>query len=61
MHATITNSFEITAVEVAFLYKKHWGIELLLKKMKQYFRFQYFYGENEYALFMGYSEEKLTT
>ena len=25
----LTNSFEITAEEVAFLYKKRWGIELL--------------------------------
>ena len=31
----LTNSFDITAEEVAFLYKKRWGIELLFKKMKQ--------------------------
>ena len=31
----LTNSFEITAEEVAFLYKKRWGIELLFKKMRE--------------------------
>jgi IS4 transposase len=30
----LTNCFEITAEEVAFLCKKRWGIELLVKKMK---------------------------
>ena len=43
----LTNSFDITAEEVAFLYKKRWGIELLFKKMKQNFQLHYFYGENE--------------
>lgn len=33
----LTNNFEIKAEEVAFLYKKRWGIELLFKKMKQNF------------------------
>jgi IS4 transposase len=28
----LTNNFEIEAVEVPFLYKKRWGIELLFKK-----------------------------
>ncbi len=46
----LTNSFEITAEEVAFLYKKRWGIELLFKKMKQNFQLHYFYGENEMAI-----------
>ena len=39
-----------TAEEVAFLYKKRWGIELLFKKMKQNFQLHYFYGENENAI-----------
>jgi IS4 transposase len=47
----LTNNFEITAEEVAFLYKKRWGIELLLKKMKQNFQLHYFYGENENAIY----------
>jgi hypothetical protein len=46
----LTNSFEITAEEVAFLYKRRWGIELLFKKMKQNFQLHYFYGENENAI-----------
>lgn len=28
----LTNNFEITAEEVAFLYKKRWSIEILFKK-----------------------------
>ena len=46
----LTNNFEITAEEVAFLYKKRWGIELLFKKMKQNFQLHYFYGENVNAI-----------
>jgi IS4 transposase len=47
----LTNSFDIEAEEVAFLYKKRWGIELLFKKMKQNFQLHYFYGENENAIY----------
>lgn len=47
----LTNTFEITAEEVAFLYKKRWGIELLFKKMKQNFQLHYFYGENQNAIY----------
>lgn len=46
----LTNNFDIPAEEVAFLYKKRWGIELLFKKMKQNFQLHYFYGENENAI-----------
>ena len=46
----ITNNFDITAEEVAFIYKKRWQIELLFKKMKQNFQLHYFYGENENAI-----------
>ncbi|MBU8893101.1 MAG: IS4 family transposase [Bacteroidales bacterium] len=46
----LTNNFEIPDEEVAFLYKKRWGIELLFKKMKQNFQLHYFYGENENAI-----------
>jgi len=46
----ITNHMESTAEEIAFLYKKRWGIELLFKKMKQNFQLHYFYGENENAI-----------
>lgn len=47
----LTNSFDIPAEEVAFLYKKRWGIELLFKKMKQNFQLHYFYGENVNAIY----------
>jgi hypothetical protein len=47
----LTNNFDIEAEEVAFLYKKRWGIELLFKKMKQNFQLNYFYGENENAIY----------
>src|SRR5665213_169155 len=46
----ICNNFIITAQEIALIYKKRWGIELLFKKMKQNFQLHYFYGENENAI-----------
>ncbi len=46
----LTNSMDSTAEEIAFLYKKRWGIEILFKKMKQNFQLHYFYGENENAI-----------
>ena len=47
----LTNSFDISAEEVAFLYKKRWGIEIMFKKMKQNFQLHYFYGENVNAIY----------
>ena len=46
----VCNNFVITAQEIALIYKKRWGIELLFKKMKPNFQLQYFYGENENAI-----------
>lgn len=46
----ITNNLELEANEIALIYKKRWGIELLFKKMKQNFQLHYFYGENENAI-----------
>jgi len=46
----LSNSLDCTAEEIAFLYKKRWGIEILFKKMKQNFQLHYFYGENENAI-----------
>ena len=43
----ITNNFEISAEEVAFLYKKRWNVEKLFKKLKQNFQLHYFYSETE--------------
>lgn len=46
----ISNNLEISAEEIALIYKKRWGIELLFKKMKQNFQLHYFYGETENAI-----------
>ena len=35
----ICNNFIITATEIALIYRKRWGIELLFKKMKQDYGF----------------------
>jgi hypothetical protein len=46
----VSNNLEMEASEIALIYKKRWGIELLFKKMKQNFQLSYFYGENENAI-----------
>lgn len=46
----VSNNLEIDSSEIALIYKKRWGIELLFKKMKQNFQLSYFYGENENAI-----------
>jgi hypothetical protein len=46
----LSNNMTISAEEIALIYKKRWGIELLFKKMKQNFQLHYFYGENENAI-----------
>lgn len=46
----LTNNFDISAEDVALLYRKRWGIEILFKKMKQNFQLHYFYGDNENAI-----------
>ena len=43
----ITNNWEITAEEVALLYKYRWSIELVFKKLKQNFQLHFFYSESE--------------
>jgi hypothetical protein len=43
----ITNNFEISNEEVAFVFKKRWNIETLFKKLKQNFQLRYFYSETE--------------
>jgi hypothetical protein len=47
MYDFISNNFDITREEVAFLYKLRWNIELLFKKLKQNFQLHYFYSETE--------------
>jgi len=46
----VTNLFEMTAQNVAAIYKQRWGIELLFKQLKQNFQLRYFLGENENAI-----------
>jgi hypothetical protein len=46
----LSNNMTISAEEIALIYKKRWGIEILFKKMKQNFQLHYFYGENENAI-----------
>jgi IS4 transposase len=43
----ITNNWEITAEEVALIYKYRWSIELVFKKLKQNFQLHFFYSESE--------------
>lgn len=46
----LSNNMTISAEEIALIYRKRWGIEILFKKMKQNFQLHYFYGENENAI-----------
>lgn len=47
MYEFITNNFEISREEVAYIYKLRWNIELLFKKLKQNFQLHYFYSDTE--------------
>ena len=46
----LSNLFDVSAEQIALLYKKRWEIELLFKKIKQNFPLQYFYGDNQNAI-----------
>jgi hypothetical protein len=43
----ITNNWDITAEEVALLYKNRWSIEMVFKKLKQNFQLHFFWTDNE--------------
>lgn len=45
MYEFITNNFETSREEVAYIYKLRWNIELLFKKLKQNFQLHYFYSK----------------
>ena len=45
-----TNNFEVTAEQVALLYKHRWRVELFFKWMKQHLRIKEFYGTSENAV-----------
>ena len=46
----ITNNFDLSAEEIAMIYKKRWQLELLFKQLKQNFPLKYFLGDNENAI-----------
>lgn len=50
MYVFLTNNFEITAIEVALLYKHRWRIELFFKWIKQHLKIKIFWGETENAV-----------
>lgn len=46
----LTNNFEITALQIALLYKHRWKIELFFKWVKQHLKIQSFWGHSENAV-----------
>ena len=46
----LTNNFEITALQIAMLYKNRWKIELFFKWIKQHLKVKSFWGHSENAV-----------
>jgi hypothetical protein len=46
----LTNNFEITALQIAMLYKHRWKIELFFKWIKQHLKVKSFWGHSENAV-----------
>ncbi len=46
----LTNNFDLSAAQVAFLYKKRWEIELFFKWIKQHLKVKAFWGTSENAV-----------
>ena len=46
----LTNQFDLSADEIAELYKSRWAIELFFKWMKQHLNIKKFYGQSEQAV-----------
>jgi Domain of unknown function (DUF4372)/Transposase DDE domain len=46
----LTNNFELSAIEIALLYKYRWRIELFFKWIKQHLKIKKFWGESENAV-----------
>ncbi len=46
----ITNNNDLTALEIADIYKQRWQIELLFRRLKQNMQLDYFLGDNENAI-----------
>ena len=46
----LTNNFELTAEQIAFLYKNRWQVELFFKWIKQHLKIKSFWGTSENAV-----------
>lgn len=46
----LTNNFDLTAIQVALLYKHRWKIELFFKWIKQHLKIKSFWGHSENAV-----------
>ena len=46
----LTNNFELTALQIALLYKQRWQIELFFKWIKQHLKIKTFWGTSENAV-----------
>jgi Domain of unknown function (DUF4372)/Transposase DDE domain len=46
----LTNNFDVSALEIALLYKNRWKIELFFKWIKQHLKIKSFWGESENAV-----------
>lgn len=46
----LTNNFELSAIEIAMLYKNRWFIELFFKWIKQHLKIKSFWGRSENAV-----------
>lgn len=46
----LTNNFELTALQIALLYKQRWKVELFFKWIKQHLKIKSFWGYSENAV-----------
>ena len=46
----MTNNFELSAMEIALLYKQRWQVELFFKWIKQHLKVKTFWGTTENAV-----------
>jgi IS4 transposase len=46
----LSNNFEVSAMEIAYLYRNHWQIEVFFKWIKQNLTIKTFWGHSENAV-----------
>ena len=46
----LTNNFELSAIEIAILYKNRWQVELFFKWIKQHLKVKSFWGHTSNAV-----------